>query len=63
MNQGCKESSNVRITNRWTSRLGICLDRPNFVLIVGVVSAHAAALVNSMLGVASHGSKGNAKVR
>jgi hypothetical protein len=22
------------ITNRWTSRLEICLDRPNFVLIV-----------------------------
>jgi hypothetical protein len=41
----------VHLTNRWTSRLEICLDRPNFVLIVGVVPADAAALVNSMLDV------------
>ena len=37
------------LTNRWTSRLGSCLFRPNFVLIVGVRLVDAAALVNSML--------------
>jgi hypothetical protein len=37
------------ITNRWTSRLGICLDRPNSVVIVAVALSNAAALVNSML--------------
>jgi len=29
------DQTGANITNRWTSRLGICLDRPNFVLIVG----------------------------
>ncbi len=37
------------ITNRWTSRLGFYLLRPNFILIVGVRLDNAAALVNSML--------------
>ena len=39
----------MHITNRWTSRLGFCLYRPNVFLIVGVRLSDAAALVNSML--------------
>jgi hypothetical protein len=41
--------SRINLTNRWTSRLGFCLFRPNFILIVGVRLPDAAALVNSML--------------
>ena len=47
--QAVSSEKEAGLTNRWTSRLRICLDRPNVFTIVGVVPADAAALVNSML--------------